>query len=163
MAMKQVVFVTVGTTKFDKLIQVVESEEFKKVLKEEKISKIIIQYGRGKKPNLANSSELEVETYSLKEDITDDFRCSDLVISHAGAGSCLEALEWKKRLIIVVNNQLMGNHQMELAKKLQANHNALCCTPNTLTEALKSASSFKFRVLDSPQTSNFVKFLDSVV
>ena len=51
--------------------------------------------------------------------ISDDILSSSLVISHAGAGSCLEVLEKQKPLIVVVNEDLMNNHQIELASKLQ--------------------------------------------
>jgi beta-1,4-N-acetylglucosaminyltransferase len=41
-----------------------------------------------------------------------------LIISHAGSGSILEALELGKKLVVVINNGLMDNHQMELAGRL---------------------------------------------
>ncbi|CAD7946699.1 unnamed protein product [Amoebophrya sp. A120] len=41
-----------------------------------------------------------------------------VVISHAGAGSILTALRKKRRLCVVVNTQLMDNHQEELALAL---------------------------------------------
>jgi UDP-N-acetylglucosamine transferase subunit ALG13 len=46
-------------------------------------------------------------------------RGADLVISHAGAGSVLEALHAHKSLLVVVNDSLMDNHQTELAHKMQ--------------------------------------------
>lgn len=45
-----------------------------------------------------------------------------------GAGSCLEVLGAGKPLLVVVNDKLMDNHQLELAKKLQADGHLLYCT-----------------------------------
>jgi len=42
----------------------------------------------------------------------------DLVVSHAGAGSVLEALRWGKRLVVVENEELMGGHQREIIEEL---------------------------------------------
>ena len=56
----------------------------------------------------------EILTPDLLQDITD----ADLVISHAGAGTCIEVLQAGKTLAVIVNDSLMDNHQVELAEKL---------------------------------------------
>ncbi|GMG15312.1 unnamed protein product [Phytophthora fragariaefolia] len=42
----------------------------------------------------------------------------DLVISHVGAGSIMDGLALKKKLVVVVNTALMDNHQTELAEAM---------------------------------------------
>ena len=43
---------------------------------------------------------------------------SVLVVSHAGAGCILETLRKQKPLFVVINERLMHNHQIEIAKPL---------------------------------------------
>jgi len=40
-------------------------------------------------------------------------------VSHAGAGSILDALRWGKKLVVVENTALMAGHQRELIEELQ--------------------------------------------
>ena len=44
---------------------------------------------------------------------------ADLVISHAGAGTCLEVLRLEKPLVVIVNRSLLGNHQVGIGKSMQ--------------------------------------------
>ena len=59
-----------------------------------------------------------------------------MIISHAGAGSILEALEAQKLLLVVINDSLMDNHQMELASKMRQLGHCFCATVDTLEGAL---------------------------
>ncbi|XP_009958580.1 PREDICTED: UDP-N-acetylglucosamine transferase subunit ALG13 homolog, partial [Leptosomus discolor] len=70
---------------------------------------------------------LAVEVFRFKDSLAQDLERADLVISHAGAGSCLETLEKGKPLIVVINEKLMDNHQLELAKQLHRGGHVLCC------------------------------------
>ena len=58
-------------------------------------------------------------------------RAADVVISHAGAGSILEALELGKRLVVCVNDALMDNHQAELATALEARGHVVVAASTT--------------------------------
>ena len=54
----------------------------------------------------------------LKPTLIPYYKEASLIISHAGAGTILEVLKMKKKLICVVNESLMHNHQVEIAEKL---------------------------------------------
>ncbi|CAO1633759.1 unnamed protein product [Parajaminaea phylloscopi] len=56
------------------------------------------------------------------QDAKAEFRVSDIVIAHAGAGTILETLRLPvpPRLILVPNTSLMDNHQAELAEAIDA-------------------------------------------
>ncbi|KAL7677157.1 hypothetical protein ACOME3_003402 [Neoechinorhynchus agilis] len=118
--MGRTVFVTVGTTNFPKLTNLISSDSsFTKLLINDLgFSRLIIQYGNVHefKEPLARFSKC-YQNSSIKEYLDG----ADLIISHAGAGSVIEALESKcKRVIVVVNEDLMNNHQCELADKAQS-------------------------------------------
>ena len=120
---QRTVFVTVGTTEFSGLIKAVDGEHLHAELLKQGFSRLIVQYGRGayrpsRGKGLEHSSSLVVESYDFKPTLDDDLDAADLIISHAGAGSILETLRRKKQLIVVVNDQLMDNHQLELAEEL---------------------------------------------
>jgi beta-1,4-N-acetylglucosaminyltransferase len=66
-----------------------------------------------------------VESYAFKPSLGEDMRRASLVISHAGAGTLLEALGAGRTLFVVVNRQLMHDHQSELADAVAADHH--CC------------------------------------
>ena len=57
----------------------------------------------------------------------------------AGAGSIFESLRAEKKLVVVVNEGLMDNHQDELAEAMQAGGHAAMATPDTLLATLEAA------------------------
>lgn len=81
--------------------------------------RLILQIGNGTIiPQNKNEIGIHIEWFRFKDSLLENIKEADLVISHAGAGSCLEVLEYLKPLIVVINEDLMDNHQLELAEQL---------------------------------------------
>ncbi|KAM9740857.1 UDP-N-acetylglucosamine transferase subunit ALG13 [Menidia menidia] len=158
------VFVTVGTTSFDELIESVTSCEAAQELKARGYQRLVLQVGRGSLLPAADACpQLRLEAFRFKDSIAEDMRQADLVISHAGAGSCLEALGAGKPLLVVVNDRLMDNHQLDLARQLHQDHHLLYCTCSTLTDTLRSMDLSALQPLPPGQPKNFASFLDKAL
>ncbi|KAG5020397.1 hypothetical protein AAZX31_06G224200 [Glycine max] len=135
---KRVVFVTVGTTCFDALVRAVDSNNVKQALFAKGYTHLLIQMGRGS--YLPTKSEgdgsLAVDYFTFSSSIADHLRSASLVISHAGSGSIFETLQLGKPLIVVVNEDLMDNHQSELAEELADRKHLYCASPQTLHQTI---------------------------
>lgn len=55
-----------------------------------------------------------------------------------GSGSIFETLRLRKPLIVVVNEDLMDNHQSELAEELAERNHLFCARPQTLFQIVSS-------------------------
>ncbi|XP_058068523.1 uncharacterized protein LOC131217600 [Magnolia sinica] len=138
---KKIVFVTVGTTCFDALVKVVDSQLGKEELFRKGYTDLLIQMGRGTYTPSKTSGEdgsLAVDYFAFSPSVADYMRSASLIISHAGSGSIFEALRLGKPLIVVVNEDLMDNHQSELAEELAERKHLLCARPQTLHEVIRS-------------------------
>ncbi|KAL5283021.1 Alg13 family protein [Megaselia abdita] len=149
----QSIFVTVGTTSFDDLITTINEPEIVEALEILGCKKLVLQIGSGvllSTKNLDNTS-IKLETFTTKSNISNFIKVSDLVISHAGAGTCLEVLKAGKNLIVVINESLMNNHQAELAMKLSEIGCAIYCTTSGLKTALSLEKLNKLKPYESSQ------------
>ncbi|XP_076934672.1 uncharacterized protein LOC143601045 [Bidens hawaiensis] len=138
---KRIVFVTVGTTSFDSLVRTVDSDQVKQALSEKGYTHLVIQMGRGSyipKKCSDEDGSLVVDHFTFSSSIADYLRSASLVISHAGSGSIFETLRFAKPLIVVVNEDLMDNHQSELAEELAERKHLFCALPQTLFQVMKS-------------------------
>lgn len=86
---------------------------------------------------------------------------ADLIISHSGSGSLFEALALKKKVIAVINETLMDNHQLEIAQELHNRKHIVKTKPNLDLLELLNDPSFFNEILPSlcefpePETSKF--------
>ena len=149
---KKTIFVTVGSTKFEQLINKVLEHEVLDAFARFNFSRLILQVGNGKHDdqNMDLSQQQQIQfqknriqviAYRYKSSIREDLASADLVISHAGAGSVLESLEANKKLIVVVNENLMDNHQLELAEKMYTEGFLLYTNCQGLTEIIQQINS----------------------
>ncbi|KAI1806735.1 glycosyltransferase family 1 protein [Daldinia bambusicola] len=133
-------FVTIGASaSFKLLIEEVLSELFLAKLKSLGFTHLNIQCGPdydyflGAKPkeNPQDPNGLQVVGFPFHDDIrkfmelatandgpTTPLRDRGLIITHAGSGSILEALDFDSALIAVPNPTLMDNHQSEIADEM---------------------------------------------
>lgn len=113
-------FATVGTTQFDALTRALVSPEVTSLLARQGYTRLLLQIGRGAEPPLAASAgpapPLRVEWYRFKDSLEPDMHGAALLITHAGAGSIMEALKLFAPLLVVVNDALMDNHQEARAR-----------------------------------------------
>lgn len=140
--------ITVGTTKFDELIAVLDErvDDLLALLHTtpqfRAISTILLQTGNAvytpkhlddavAKYNAAHpdapTAVTTIQWFSFAQGFSHLLQNATFVISHAGAGSILEALRSPKpinarpKLFVVVNELLMDNHQLELAEAFAVN------------------------------------------
>ncbi|XP_053328626.1 UDP-N-acetylglucosamine transferase subunit ALG13 homolog [Spea bombifrons] len=157
-------FVTVGTTSFDELISRVSSEQIVDILKDLGYDRLVLQIGRGTtEPNSYRTAKFSLEVFRYKDSLAEDLKNADLVISHAGAGSCLETLGERKPLIVVINEKLMSNHQLELAKQLHKDGHLYYCTCSTLGNTLQTMDLSALKPFPPGHPEIFATFLDKVV
>ncbi|KAM8732608.1 UDP-N-acetylglucosamine transferase subunit ALG13 [Acanthopagrus schlegelii] len=158
------VFVTVGTTSFDELTERVTTSEAVQALKARGYERLVLQVGRGSLlPDADSCLHIRLEAFRFKDSIAEDIKQADLVISHAGAGSCMETLGAGRPLLVVVNDKLMDNHQLELARQLHMDSHLLYCTCSTLTETLRTMDLSVLKPFIPGQPKHFANFLDKAL
>lgn len=135
------VFVTVGTTKFDALIHKLDCSEFIHYLEKSNVKHLIVQIGNGSYyPVFERIGDIKVEVYRFSNEYKKDIEKASLVISHAGAGTIMDVLKLKKRLIVVVNTDLMDNHQFQLADAMAAKKYLISTTVLDILDTLNQDS-----------------------
>ena len=169
------IFVTVGTTEFDELLQLLDSNpEFLEICQSLGCQRLTIQIGRGsvQLTNLVEKSALygiSTTVFRFKPTLHEEMVAADVVISHCGAGSIIEALRLHKLLVVVVNESLQGNHQTELSDELSANGYCLSTNVAQLVRVLKDLQSqisgksgFTQRQFPQPDLDAFPKVLSEI-
>lgn len=160
------VFVTVGTTKFDALVRALDSDACLRALADRGCTHLLLQIGHGEHEPRAQSAAapgLHVSFYRHNPQYKTDVARADLVISHAGAGSIMDALSLQKKLVVVVNTALMDNHQTELAEAMAEQKYCVATTCDALVETLRTMDLSALQAYPDPDEDAFPRLVDHVV
>ncbi|GAP83108.2 putative glycosyltransferase family 1 protein [Rosellinia necatrix] len=135
-------FVTIGATAgFRSLLEEVVSPTFIAALRALGFTDLIVQCGPDlqyfesiKSPPDGKPHGIRITAFSYAPDLGKYFlqasrsdgsdgngkRHCGVIISHAGSGSIIEALQFDSKLIAVPNPELMDNHQLEIAEEMDS-------------------------------------------
>ncbi|XP_001603451.1 UDP-N-acetylglucosamine transferase subunit ALG13 homolog [Nasonia vitripennis] len=159
------IFVTVGTTKFDELIKTVTNNDVLKELNDKGYNELVLQIGKTDiEPDCTPRCGFSrIEAFKLSPSLHEAMESADLIISHAGAGSCLEALELAKPLIVVTNDLLMNNHQLELAEQLYKNGHLYYSNCKNLAGLIKSMDLSKLKPFQGDNSKEIANVIDEIM
>ena len=159
------IFLTVGTQDkpFTRIIEAVEQAVIDGKIKDE----VIVQAGNTK----YESKVLNVLNYVPFDKFNDYLLKADIIITHGGVGSILNALKLKKKVIAVPRLEKYGehinDHQLQVIKKMTEQGYILSTEDeNKIAEKIKEAENFEVEEYTS-NTENFIQsfkqVLDSVL
>ncbi|KAA1115334.1 N-acetylglucosaminyldiphosphodolichol N-acetylglucosaminyltransferase catalytic subunit alg13 [Puccinia graminis f. sp. tritici] len=178
--------ITVGSTNFEALINKLLNNQLIQILPPSNI-KLLIQIGNQPKPETANlitnHNNIQLVIFNYSDSIDHLLQHANLIITHAGAGSILSAInpiqpsplttthiqvtpEYtleikptttrpKPRVIVVPNPGLMDNHQIDLAQQISNLGLAYSCSIDQLFPTIQKAL-----LGPPPQSSSSSKELD---
>ena len=126
------IFVTVGTTEFDDLIREMDKYAYKTG------EKVVCQIGYG-----GRYVPRECKSFRAKPDISKELAHAEVVISHGGGGTILEALALGKKVIAVANPRMKMQHQEDLVDHLAKEGLIIKGKLGRLEKALKSKKELK--------------------
>ena len=155
------IFVTVGTQDkpFERLIKAVEQA----VLDGRITDEVVVQAGNTK----YESKVLNVLNYVPFDEFNNYLAKADIIITHGGVGSILNALKLKKKIIAVPRLQKYGehinDHQLQVIQKMTQDGYILSCEDeNEIANKVKDAEIFVVKEYLS-NTENFVQSFKEVL
>lgn len=162
-------FVTVGSTRFDSLVQSVLSPPILSTLRLKGYTKLVVQCGNsnfelassisGERSLAVEREGVDIELWKFKPTLQKEYETADLVISHGGSGTILDVLRLGKPLLVVVNPTLLDNHQQELASALAELGHLQCSDIPGLVQAIdrfKASSLIPFPAFEGRRFANLL-------
>ncbi|MCX6801592.1 MAG: glycosyltransferase [Candidatus Diapherotrites archaeon] len=154
------IFIALGThpQQFDRLLEKIDSLAESKKIKAE----IFAQTGS----SAYEPKNFGSEKFLPPEEFSKEFEKADVIISHGGAGAIINALEFKKPLIIVPRLKKFGehtdDHQIDLAKAMHERKKAIAVFDlGKLPEAIGKAE--HFRAEKESERNSLVKRLEKFI
>jgi len=112
------IFVTVGTGRFESLVKQIDELKGKGRIKEE----VIIQLGKGE------FLPKNCKYFRFSPNLNDYYDKANIVISHGGPGTVFEILDLKKKFIAVPNKDRTDPmHQVEYLREMAKTNSFLLC------------------------------------
>ena len=155
------IFVTVGTQDkpFARIIRAVENAVITGKITDE----VIVQAGNTK----YESEYLNVLNYVPFDEFNNYLLKADIIITHGGVGSILNALKLKKRVIAVPRlakyGEHINDHQLQVIKKMTEQGYILSTEDETkITDKIKEAENFEVKEYTS-NTENFIQSFKQVL
>ncbi|BDM62832.1 hypothetical protein NFHSH190041_02840 [Shewanella sp. NFH-SH190041] len=148
------IFVTVGTTSFDKLIEIID--EF---AKKNQHFEFVFQIADGIfKPQNG-------EYFKFTEDINSYYNQFNFIITHAGAGSIYKLLELNKNILVVPNLYRVDKHQSDISNFVEKNNHALVCWKlkdiDKLVNKMRTFSPRKYKKISFFKKNEILNFLSN--
>ncbi|EIW66348.1 hypothetical protein TREMEDRAFT_35288 [Tremella mesenterica DSM 1558] len=139
---KRILFVTVGSTLFPALTNLILSSNILSFLSQS-MTELVVQYGQGD-PDCSNLTKVHqslsvnsIRLFRYTNEFSQMIKESDFVVSHAGSGSILSVLRSRKPLLVIPNQTLMDDHQSELAHELSKHGYLLVTSVDNLLQGLE--------------------------
>jgi beta-1,4-N-acetylglucosaminyltransferase len=133
------IFVTVGTTRFDELLEAVD--RITPRLNED----VIIQAGKH------TYTPRNCEYFAFENSLREFFQKADIIVAHGGAGTTFEVLSLGKMLISVENPHVLEGHQGDLLRKLSQDGYLIWCKDlSQIEKCIENARNRKIRKYERP-------------
>ena len=139
------IFVTVGTFPygFNRLFKELDTLVGEKKLKD----RIFAQVGSAK---VFQPKNFAFQEMLAPEEVEENIKKADLIITHGGIGSIMHALIYRKPLVLVPRlkkfNEAVDDHQLDLCQALENEKKALVAyTMKDLLKTIKKAKTFRFK------------------
>lgn len=162
------VLVTVGSTRFDALVETTLSQPVLSVLSQKSYSDVVVQCGNSRVDELGSTDVegivhkygVDVKIWRFKPSLDEEYDAADLVIGHAGSGTILDVLRRGKPLIIVPNPTLLDNHQEDMAHAMGALNYAKVSTVSGLSQSIADLDTSKIVPFPPFDGSKFRRLMD---